>query len=74
MAIDSSSSSPKSIIGLGAQVVTSLPGQFLALLCINVVFVLGILWFLEKQQELATKVAVDVFDKCIAGALSPAPK
>lgn len=62
------------IIGLGGKIVTSLPGQFLALVLINVVFILGILWFLEKQQELATRVAVEIFDRCIAGALSPAPK
>lgn len=58
------------LTGLGKAIVNTLPGQFLALLLINVIFVLGILWFLEKQQELASTVAREVFDRCITGALT----
>lgn len=58
------------LTGLGGKIVGNLPAQFLALCMLNVLFVLGILWFLEKQQEIASTVARDLFGKCIEAALT----
>lgn len=58
------------LTGLGRSIVGNLPGQFLALCLINVIFVLGILWFLEKQQEIGSTVARELFTKCIEAALT----
>lgn len=58
------------LTGLGSRLITTLPGQFLALCLINVIFVLGILWFLEKQQEIGSVIARDVFTKCLEAALT----
>lgn len=53
------------IIGLGSNVVAGLPAQFLALVGINVVFVLGLLWFLNGQAIQRTVVVDHILTACL---------
>ena len=53
------------IIGLGSNVVAGLPAQFLALVGINVVFVLGLLWFLNSQAVQRTMVVDHILTACL---------
>lgn len=51
------SDDPRSIASAATQIAASLPGQFLALVLLNVAFVLGLLWFLDREQ--AQRVATE---------------
>lgn len=51
------SDEPRSIASAATQIAASLPGQFLALVLLNVAFVLGLLWFLDREQ--AQRAAIE---------------
>lgn len=53
------------IIGLGSNFVSGLPGQFLALLAINCVFVLGLLWFLNNQSVQRVALVDHLLTACL---------
>lgn len=53
------------IIGLGSNMVAGLPAQFLALVGINVIFVLGLLWFLNSQQVQRTMIVDHLLTACM---------
>ena len=55
---------------LGEKIVTGLPAGFLFMLLINVVFVLGLLWFLHTQIGARERVLGQV----IAACLQPHPR
>lgn len=57
------------IVGLGTHVVEGLPGQFLALVGINVIFVLGLLWFLNSQQVQRTMIVDHLLTACMQQAI-----
>lgn len=48
---------PRNIASAVTSIAASLPGQFLALVLLNVAFVLGLLWFLDREQ--AQRVATE---------------
>jgi Tfp pilus assembly protein PilO len=57
------------LVGLGGKLIGSLPGQFLALLAVVAVLVLGLFWHLDNQLDARERV----LEKMIAGCLPPQP-
>jgi hypothetical protein len=54
-------------IEAGTKVASSLPGQFLALLLMNVVFILGLLAFLDRQERQRVELYGPILTTCIRG-------
>jgi hypothetical protein len=50
---------------LGGRLIGSLPAQFLMLCIINCVFVLGLLWFLERQNEARERLLGPIVSSCM---------
>jgi hypothetical protein len=50
---------------LGGRLISSLPAQFLLLCIINCIFVLGLLWFLEKQNEARERLLGPIVTSCL---------
>jgi hypothetical protein len=48
----------KSLIG-------ALPAQFLMLLCINTIFIIGLLWYLDRGRAAEERVLVPMLTACI---------
>jgi hypothetical protein len=57
------------LLGLGNKIIAALPGQFLALLCINIALVGGLLWHLDTVSAQRERVLAAV----VAGCLKPTP-
>jgi hypothetical protein len=53
------------VIGLGSNVLGGLPGQFIALLAVNCVFVLGLLWFLNNQNVQRVALVDHLLTACL---------
>jgi hypothetical protein len=53
------------VIGLGSSVLGGLPGQFIALLAVNCVFVLGLLWFLNNQSVQRVQLVDHLLTACL---------
>lgn len=49
---------------LGGKLIGSLPAQFLALICVNVVFIGGLLWFVRSEDANHAKMIQPVLDMC----------
>ena len=56
------------IIGLGSNMVAGLPAQFLALVGINCIFVLGLLWFLNSQSQQRAVIVDHLLTACLQQA------
>lgn len=50
---------------VGGKLIGGLPAQFLALLAINVVFILGLLWFLNAQSAGRERVLAQIVTACL---------
>jgi len=76
-----------SIVGavdsLGGKLISSVPAQFLALLLMNTVFILGLLFFLERetesrvqleqrQTESKERLLMPLLNACITQGMNPA--
>lgn len=57
--------SPNEAIKACTTMLGTLPGQFLALLIVNVCFVGGLLWFLEAQQASRERVIDTIVRSCL---------
>lgn len=56
---------PSDVTEVGKQIVAGLPAQFLALLCINTVFVLGLLWFLDHRSSGEERILTPLLTACM---------
>jgi hypothetical protein len=54
----------KGLLGLGKSLVTGLPGQFLALLLINLVIVGGLFWHMGDQLDARERVLLKLVETC----------
>jgi len=54
------------ITGLGERLIAGLPGQFLALIALNIAFILGILWFVQSENALRAQLIDKILDACSA--------
>jgi hypothetical protein len=54
----------KGIVGLGKQLITGLPAQFLALVVINLVVVGGLFWHMDNQLEARERVLMKLVESC----------
>lgn len=54
------------VAGVANRLTATLPPAFLALLCINLVFVLGLLWFLHDASVTRIQGIVEIFKTCSA--------
>jgi hypothetical protein len=50
---------------LGSKLIGSLPAQFMVLVLINAVFLLGLLWFLDQRDEARERLLTPVLASCI---------
>lgn len=57
----------RGIIGIGNKLVGSLPAQFLLLVLINVIFIGGLLWFLEKRDSARERMLTPILAACLKG-------
>ena len=68
---------------IGGKLVMSLPGQFLALLLMNTVFILGLLYFLQRetdsrmqleqrQTEARERLLQPILQACVTQGMNPA--
>jgi hypothetical protein len=55
-------------IRLGEGVVKGLPGQFLALCVVNIVFIGGLFWYEGDQNKRRAEMAERVFDTCFTSS------
>jgi hypothetical protein len=66
------------------RLLTTLPGQFLALVLLNTAFVLGLLWFLDREQAHETaleaqlaaareRILVPVLQACVEAKAASLP-
>jgi hypothetical protein len=62
------------ISDVGKQIVAALPSQFLMLLLINTIFIIGLLWFLDQgrmaQERLLTPLLTACMQEVPASALN----
>lgn len=54
------------ILGLGERLIGSLPAQFLCLVALNVLFIMGLLWFLHQQGAGRERVITQLLTACLA--------
>ena len=57
------------VTGVVNNVVKTLPAQFLMMLLVNVVFILGLLWFMHDIQITRIEAITKIFETC-ASAIS----
>ena len=50
---------------LGGQLIGSLPAQFLMLCVLNLIFTLGLLWFLNQQEQARERVLTPIVTACL---------
>lgn len=55
----------RGLVGLATTVVQGLPPSFLGLLVINMLFVAGLLLFIDRQQDGRLQVFLKIVDACI---------
>lgn len=53
------------VISLGSKLISSLPAQFLMLCVLNLVFIGGLLWFLDKRDVAREHVLGPIVDRCL---------
>lgn len=53
------------VISLGSKLIGSLPAQFLMLCVLNMVFLGGLLWFLDKREEARERVLGPIVERCL---------
>jgi hypothetical protein len=51
----------------GHKFLITLPGQFLALCLINVLFLIGLLYFLAHQSDARERIIQSIVDRCVGG-------
>lgn len=51
---------------IGEKIVNGLSGPFLALVTLNVAFILGIIWFVHAESALRVQIVDKVLDVCAA--------
>jgi hypothetical protein len=54
-----------SITSIGHHALTSVPAGFLILCGINIIFVLGLLWFLNNQNSARERIIAQVVTQCL---------
>lgn len=54
------------LVGLGSKLISGLPGQFLALLVINLVVVGGLFWHLGDQLDARERILAKLVENCSA--------
>ena len=54
------------VAGVATKLTTTLPPAFVALLCINLVFVLGLLWFMHDIAITRIEAVTKIFLACTA--------
>lgn len=52
--------------GLGEKIVGGLSGPFLALIVLNIAFLLGVLWFIRSENALRVQIVDKVLEVCAA--------
>lgn len=55
----------RGLIGLGQTVVSSLPAQFLVLVLITACFNLGLIWFLNQQDQARERLLGPIVTSCM---------
>jgi len=50
---------------LGGKLIGSLPAQFLMLCVLNLFFILGLLWFLNQQDQARERVLAPIVTSCL---------
>lgn len=53
------------VSSLGSKLITSLPAQFLMLCILNLVFIGGLLWFLDKRDMARERLLSPIVDRCL---------
>lgn len=53
------------VAGVASKLIGSLPAQFLMLLVLNVVFILGLLWFLNARDEARERLLTPILAACL---------
>lgn len=53
------------VAGVASKLIGSLPAQFLMLLVLNVVFILGLLWFLNARDEARERLLTPILASCL---------
>jgi hypothetical protein len=56
------------LIGLGQRAISALPGQFLALLLVNVVIVGAVVWHLDNASDARERVLAQLITGCVQHA------
>ena len=56
---------------LGGKLLLTMPGQFLALLVVNVIFLAVTMWFLDSQIETRTELVKSIITRCMDTRFGP---
>lgn len=56
------------VIGLGNKLIGSLPAQFLLLALMNVIFICGLLWFLNNRDDARERMLTPILAACVKRA------
>ena len=56
----------RGVIGdLGSKLISSLPAQFLGLVVLNIVFICGLLWFLNNRDDARERMLTPILAACL---------
>jgi hypothetical protein len=57
----------RGISGLATKVIGSLPAQFLMLILINMIFIGGLIWFLDRRDSARERMLIPILAACLKG-------
>jgi hypothetical protein len=57
----------RGISGLATKVIGSLPAQFLMLILINMMFIGGLIWFLDRRDDARERMLIPILASCLKG-------
>ena len=61
------------VVETAGKLMGTLPSQFLVLIMLNLVFICGTLWFLQRHDELRIEATRDILKVCTEGLAHSAP-
>lgn len=61
------------LTSLGQSLIGALPAQFIMLVLLNTIFIIGLLWFLDRQREARVQAFDRVLDACMQQIPRPRP-